>query len=215
MYVRENVPTFKKLSIYMGLMDHYFSPKQTANHDVATIMEHIGLHTFTFRTDAGVFSKGQVDKGTLLLLSAIPPQGSSKVLDLGCGWGAIGIVIAKHNPHADVHLVDVNQRAISLARSNAKKNGVSVTVHLSDGLTESAEMFDTIATNPPIRAGKDVVYRLMRESWEHLHTRGSFYAVIRTKQGAKSYHDELERVFGSAEIVERQSGYKVFRAVRT
>jgi 16S rRNA (guanine1207-N2)-methyltransferase len=195
-------------------MEHYFSPKQKTPHDVATIMETIGFHTFTFKTDAGVFSKGQFDKGSLLLVSAIPPQQGKAVLDLGCGWGGVGIVIAKHNPTATVHLSDVNQRALSLARQNAKQNAVEVTIHQSDIMADIGEQFDTIVTNPPIRAGKQVVYEMIRQSHGHLVPEGEFYAVVRTKQGAKSYGEELERVFGNMEIVERKSGYKVFKAVR-
>ncbi len=196
-------------------MDHYFSPNQKTPHDVSTIMETIGMYAFTFKTDAGVFSKGQFDKGSLLLLSAIPPQEKKTVLDLGCGWGGVGIVIAKHNPTAAMHLSDVNQRALSLAKQNAKGNGVDVSIHQSDIMASIEEQFDTIVTNPPIRAGKQVIYEMIRQSHDHLRAEGMFYAVIRTKQGAKSYEDELKKIFGNAEIVERKSGYKVYKAVRT
>lgn len=195
-------------------MDHYFSPKQKTPHNVAPIMETIGMYTFTFKTDAGVFSRGQFDKGSLLLLSAVPPQGEKTMLDLGCGWGGVGIVIAKHNPQADVHLSDINQRALSLAKQNAKLNGVAVTIHQSDIMDAIDISFDTIATNPPIRAGKQVVYEMLRQSHDHLTKGGEFYAVIRTKQGAKSYGEELMRIFGNEEIVARKSGYKVYKAVR-
>ncbi len=209
-----NVPTFKKLSIEVGLMEHYFSRRQNVEHDIVEVIITFDMHRFTFKTDSGVFSKGKLDKGTHLLLTAIPKMGSGKILDIGCGWGAIGIILGKSNPDAFVHLSDVNKRALSLAKQNAKQNEVKITLHNSDIFDFIEDTFDLIATNPPIRAGKKVVYSIVEQSFAHLNKNGSFYAVVRTKQGAKSFGKEVESVFGNVEIVARSGGYKVFKAVK-
>ncbi|HOP08750.1 MAG TPA: methyltransferase [Candidatus Methanofastidiosa archaeon] len=195
-------------------MDHYFSSSPRSNHDLSKISEHFGNETFYFFTDAEVFAKGGLDKGTRLLLESIEPLSKERVLDLGCGWGAIGIIISRLYPQADVHLSDINPRALSLSRKNAKANYVKVTVHDSDMFNDIGTSFDIILTNPPIRAGKKVIYEMIGQGYDHLEDGGRFYAVVRTKQGARSYGEELEKHFQSVEIVRRGSGYKVFRAVR-
>jgi 16S rRNA (guanine1207-N2)-methyltransferase len=195
-------------------MEHYFSNNPRSNHDLLEIDEHFGNETFYFFTDAGVFSKSGIDKGTRLLLESLEPLSKERVLDLGCGWGAIGIIISRFYPQAEVHLSDVNPRAISLSKRNAKKNRVSVDLHLSDSFGNIEMEFDIILTNPPIRAGKKVIYNMISQSYDHLVNGGRFYSVVRTKQGAKSYGEELGKYFSIVDIVKRGGGYKVFKAVK-
>ncbi|RZN50427.1 class I SAM-dependent methyltransferase [archaeon] len=195
-------------------MGHYFSQDDKGAHDIVSVDLSIDGHALSFDTDAGVFSKGKLDKGTAILIDALPPMEDKSVLDLGCGWGAIGIIIAKRHPGARVHLSDINPRAVAIAKKNARKNDVDVMVHRSDILEAIDETFDVIVTNPPIRAGKDVVYAMVKQSHEHLAAGGAFYAVVRSKQGAKSFSAEVERVFGNVTIIARSAGYKVFEAVR-
>jgi len=195
-------------------MDHYFSDKPSSEHSIREIEVFFASHNFRFLTDSGVFSKGSLDKGTRLLLESIPPLCDEKVLDLGCGWGAIGVIISGMYPQSRVYMTDINPRAVALSKKNAKRNNVSVTVQSSDSFTMVDENFDIILTNPPIRAGKKVVYKMVDDSYHHLTDGGRFYAVVRTKQGANSYRDKLDEVFGSSEIVKRGSGYKVFKAIK-
>jgi len=195
-------------------MEHYFSNSPRSRHDLMEIDEQFGNEFFHFFTDAGVFSKDRIDKGSRLLLESVEPLTKERVLDLGCGWGAIGIIIARLYPQADVHLSDINPRAISLAKKNAKKNFVNVHVHRSDIFQRIDAQFDVILTNPPIRAGKKVIYEMIEKSYENLYSGGTFYAVVRTKQGANSYGNELKKYFSSVEIVRRGGGYKVFRAIK-
>lgn len=119
-------------------------------------------HGLNFMTDAGVFSKGELDTGTRLLLDALPDV-YGDVLDLGCGWGAIGVAVKKKYPAAHVTMVDVNRRALELCRFNAVRNGITAECLESDGMAEVMERtFDFIITNPPIRASKPVIYRMVR-----------------------------------------------------
>jgi len=195
-------------------MEHYFSNSPRSSHDLLEIDERFGNESFHFFTDSGVFSKDRLDKGTRLLLESVGPFTKERILDLGCGWGPIGIIISRLYPQTDVHMSDVNMRAMSLSRKNAKKNYVNVTLHRSDIFENIDIIFDVILTNPPIRAGKKVIYEMIAQGQEHLNDTGEFYSVVRTKQGAKSYGEELEKHFRSVEIIRRGSGYKVFRAIK-
>ena len=166
-----------------------------------------------FMTDAGVFSKGDIDKGTVLLLDSLPDILSGRVLDLGCGWGAVGIAVNKKWPDTSVTMTDVNRRALELARDNAGRNGARVRCVESDGFAAlSDEKFDVILMNPPIRAGKQVTERLYREAAEHLEKGGALMLVIRRQQGAESCMRYLGTLFGTVEKAAKSGGYWVLHA---
>ena len=166
----------------------------------------------SFMTDAGVFSKGELDPGTRLLLDALPDL-AGDVLDVGCGWGAIGIAVAKAYPDCRVTMVDVNRRALALCRENADRNRVTVACLESDGLSAVAEQtFDAVITNPPIRAGKQVIYRMFADAARQLSPGGALYLVIRKQQGAESCVKYLKTIFSSVEKLDKSGGYWVLRA---
>lgn len=192
--------------------DHYFSETPESAHRPSECQTVYKGHTLIFETDAGVFSRDGLDKGTALLLHALPPL-SGSVLDLGCGWGAVGISAAKAYPDIQVTMVDINSRAVELSRKNAKSSGVSVRVLQSDGFSAlEGEKFSYILTNPPIRAGKQVIYGLFQKSAEHLLPGGSLYLVIRKQQGAPSAMTYLNTIFLKVQVVERGGGFFVIRA---
>jgi len=197
------------------MQQHYFSKDpQAASSPEETRYVYLGKE-FVFRTDSGVFSKGKVDRGTDLLLEALEKIESSSFMDMGCGFGPVGICYKAAHPEAAVLMGDVNSRACELARRNAEANGVKVEVRQTDGFAAFAgESFDCIAMNPPIRAGKDVLRRLMSEALEALLPNGRLFIVIRTKQGAGSMRDFLETLFGNCEDVERGSGYRVLMSLK-
>jgi 16S rRNA (guanine1207-N2)-methyltransferase len=192
--------------------DHYFSKMpESAHRPHECAFEYRG-RGLTFETDAGVFSREGVDKGTALLLCALPDL-SGDVLDMGCGWGAVGISVACANPGAYVTMADINIRAVELSQRNMRRNGVAARVLESDGFSSlGGEMFSYILTNPPIRAGKQVIYSLFAKSAEHLLPGGSLYLVIRKQQGAPSAISYLETVFAKTQVVMRGSGFFVIRA---
>ena len=166
----------------------------------------------SFETDSGVFSRGELDTGTELLLQALPPL-YGDVLDLGCGWGAIGIAVKKLNPEARVTMVDVNLRALGLCEKNARRNGVEVRCLESDGLTALGEAtFDAVITNPPIRAGKQKVYELLHDACHALKEEGRLYLVIRKQQGAESCIRYLKTLFAQVEKLDRSGGFWVLGA---
>ncbi|MDR0929791.1 MAG: methyltransferase, partial [Oscillospiraceae bacterium] len=159
--------------------DHYFTESPASAHAPQAFSFAFRGHSLRFETDAGVFSRDAVDKGTQLLLEALPEDFTGRALDLGCGWGAVGICMAAAWPGAQVLLTDVNARAAELARQNLRANGLTAEVMQGDGLSAVPGHFDLIALNPPIRAGKAVVYRLFEESAARLTPDGALLVVIR------------------------------------
>lgn len=169
-------------------------------------------HALRFMTDAGVFSKGELDEGTRLLLNALPDL-SGNVLDLGSGWGAIGVSIAKANPGASVTMADVNLRALGLCRDNAAANQVQAVCVESDGMAAlSGQRFDAVVTNPPIRAGKQVIYRMFADAAAALNPGGALYLVIRKQQGAESCMKYLKTLYASVEKLDKEAGFWVLKA---
>lgn len=195
-----------------AMSDHYFSENPTSDKEHREVTGVIRGLEFTFISDAGVFSKTRVDTGTKLLIESVDFQGAKRVLDLGCGYGPIGIVVAKFMPDSTVTMVDVNGRAVELANLNIQLNNIlNATVFCGDGfLPIRSEKFDLILTNPPIRAGKAVLYRLIEESVEHLNPGGRFCSVLRTKQGARTYRNQMDTVFANTIELAKGSGYRVF-----
>lgn len=194
------------------MSDHYFSAKPEAGREERQIQAVLLGHSFTFRTDAGVFSKRGIDFGSRLLIETVTIEPKSRVLDLGCGYGAIGIVLGKTVPHVAVTMVDINERAVQLAKENAVSNQVEdrVEIIVSDRFSAlEGRKFDHILLNPPIRAGKRAVYRLFEEASNALDEGGSLWIVIRKQQGAVSAKKELEKLFSIVDVVEKKKGYWV------
>ncbi len=195
-------------------MEHYYSAVPTSLSEERQIVYSLEDREFRFWTDHGVFSMERVDHGSDILIRAVrreEPCLSGEVVDLGCGYGPIGISLATLNPLARFRLIDVNDRAMDLARRNAMENGVEERVLVGTAQTVLSGSADAVITNPPIRAGKAVIYDLFRQAHEWLKPGGRLYVVIRKNQGAPSAAKELETIFGDCETVARQSGFHVLR----
>ena len=196
------------------MTDQYYASEPTAASSPVPCAFVYRVHGFRMMTDAGVFSKGELDEGTRLLLDALPDL-TGDVLDLGCGWGAIGVALARANPEARLTLADVNRRALRLAEENAAQAQVSVRIRESDGFGALAdERFDTVVTNPPIRAGKQVIYRMFADAAKALRPGGALYLVIRKQQGAESCQKYLRTLYAQVERLDRSRGYWVLRAAQ-
>jgi len=191
--------------------DHYYTEMPTSAHDERRIALRALGNDLTFTTDAGVFSRDGLDRGTEVLLDALPAL-SGRVLDLGCGWGAVGVALGRRWPALDIVMTDINSRAVELARRNLTENGVKATVVQGDGFAAVEGRFDAIVTNPPIRAGKAVIYGLFAQARDHLKPDGALYVVIRKQQGAPSALKYLKEIYARAETVGRGSGFHVLRA---
>ena len=168
-------------------------------------------HKFTFLTDNGVFSKDGLDFGSRLLLESIPLEAvGAKVLDMGCGYGVFGIIINKLTG-SFVDMVDVNLRAMHLAKRNMKENDcTNINVFESNCYANVTDKYNTIITNPPIRAGKKIVYEILMNAKEYLLENGNLFLVIRKEQGAKSIISDLSKVY-NVEILEKSKGFFVLK----
>ena len=194
--------------------DHYYTASPESAHEARSFRMVFAGRTLAFDTDAGVFSKQHVDPGSELLCRALPSDMSGRVLDMGCGWGAMTIMTLARFPGCEVTMADVNERALSLAVSNVKKNFMTATALLSDGFEKVEGEFDAVITNPPIRAGKAVIYKMFEDAKAHLVPGGRLILVIRKQQGAPSALKFLKELYGEAEVIEREGGYWIIACVK-
>ena len=197
-------------------MLHYYTPHPIAEHDVKLIDATLRGRRRSFYTDSGVFSKSAVDYGSEVLIETMTIAPGSSVLDMGCGWGPIGISAAFLNPTGKVLMADINTRALDLAARNIKLHSIENAEVVQSDIYSSLEglLFDVILTNPPIRAGKSVVHSIFRGAVEHLNPGGSLWVVIQKKQGAPSAEKLLKELFPQVHIRERSKGYYVFEAIK-
>jgi 16S rRNA (guanine1207-N2)-methyltransferase len=196
--------------------EHYFSPRPSASDKQQAFSATLRGHEVTLTTEAGVFSRQRVDRGTRLMIKHIEIDPSDTVLDLGCGYGVVGVVAGLLAPRGRVTLVDINQRAVALARANLRANGIeNADVHQGDGFAPIlGQTFDVIAINPPIRAGISVTHRLIAEAVEHLVPGGRFYLVGRTKQGVVRIAEKMHAVFGGVQEIGKGGGFRVYLSRR-
>lgn len=194
-------------------MEHYYSEQQKSSLKIKKIKQKIKGAEFEFFTSFGVFSKERVDKGTLVLAENMLIEKNSKVLDIGCGIGVLGIVVAKLF-NADVVMSDINKRAIMLAKKNIKLNNVNADIYQGN-LYETIKKndFDVVLSNPPQTAGKELCFKLIEESKQHLKKDGNLQLVARHNKGGKTLSNKMQEVFGNAKVTAKKSGYWVYLSV--
>ncbi len=191
-------------------MGQYFTNEKLPSNVSKTECFVLG-RKFIFLTDNGVFSKDGLDFGSRLLLETIPlEEVGGKILDMGCGYGVFGIVISKLT-HAHIDMVDVNLRALHLAERNIKENHVNdINVFESNVYENVSDKYSSIITNPPIRAGKKVVYDIVMGAKDYLEPGGKLFLVIRKAQGAKSLIVDLKKIY-NVEVLEKKSGFFIIQ----
>ncbi|MGX7196329.1 class I SAM-dependent methyltransferase [Enterococcus olivae] len=199
------------------MSNHYYSEKPQTAHDFEEWDFELKGKNFHFVTDSGVFSRETVDYGSRVLIDAFDweelPEGP--ILDLGCGYGPIGLSISFASERL-VEMVDVNQRAVDLAQRNAQRNGIEkIEIHSSYIYeTLNHESYAAILSNPPIRAGKQVVHEILTEAYPRLKVGGTLTIVIQKKQGAPSAQKKMKDTFGNAEIIKKDKGYYIIQSVK-
>ena len=196
------------------MTEYYYTNNPTSEHEERSFRAVFAGRVLAFDTDAGVFSKQHVDPGSELLCKALPDTLGTRVLDMGCGWGAMTIMTLARFPKAEITMADVNERALALAVSNVEKNHMQATAILSDGFEKIEGEFDAVITNPPIRAGKAVIYKMFEDAKAHLVPGGALYLVIRKQQGAPSALKFLKELYGKAEVIERDGGYWIIACTK-
>lgn len=200
-------------------MEQYFTKNPTTEKEIHKFDWNIGQDRFCFYSSNSVFSKSGIDFGSQLLVETVVNENNNfegHILDLGCGYGPIGIMLAHFLNKSQVTMSDVNERALELCVMNAKENKVQDRVKIVNSQAfeniDINESFDIIVTNPPIRAGKDVIFSFYEGAYTHLNEGGSLYVVIQKKQGAPSTKAKLESLFGNCETSAKKSGYFIFKS---
>jgi 16S rRNA (guanine1207-N2)-methyltransferase len=197
-------------------MNHYFSESsETLKSNPKKIAFRVKNTPLEFVTDHGVFSKDSLDRGTEVLLEYLTIKDTDQeILDLGCGYGVVGIYINKaYGVHVD--MVDINERALDLAKQNVILNQANCDVFKSDGCDNLSKTYDCIITNPPIRAGKEIVYRFFTDAHKYLTENGVLFVVINKKHGADSAFRKLESIYSSVTLVGRQKGFHVYKCEKS
>ena len=192
-------------------VEHYFTQRPKSKARYGLIRTCLRGRTFEFLTATGVFSKKRIDLGTRLLIESmvLPKQGL--VLDIGCGYGAVGIVAAATRPMLEVYLVDVNRRAVWLAQRNIVNNHVQNAEAKHGSLYQPVKdlTFDCVLSNPPVSAGMQTVKGIISEAPTHMADKATFQMVIKSKVAGKRLRDFFEEAFGNVEVSARESGYRV------
>ena len=199
-------------------MSHYFQDDPSLASNLQRISFDVyGIH-MSLWTDNGVFSKSRVDEGSFAFLKVLLPLNlTGRILDLGCGYGTIGLTIAVSSKEARVDLADINTRALALCEKNAYELGLSqrVTILQSDVYENIEGPYDSIVVNPPIRAGKRVTYAMYEGAKQRLIDGGSLYIVIRKAQGAPSASAYIEALFGNIKLLKKEKGYYIYQAMKS
>ena len=192
-------------------MGHYFINDDNLKSEIKEFSINIYDNIFNFKTDNGVFSKGELDFGTRILIETVLKEDiNGNILDLGCGYGPIGIIVNKVKK-LNVDMVDVNKRAVHLTKLNIKDNKLSnINCFISDGFNDISKKYNVIISNPPIRVGKEKLYELIIDAKNYLLDDGKIYLVIRKEQGAKSFINDMNKYY-KIDILEKKKGFFVIR----
>ena len=192
-------------------IEHYFASVPKSDERFGLVRTSLCGKPFEFLTASSVFSKRKVDSGTRLLIEAMALPRTGCVLDIGCGYGAVGIAVAKFNPKLHVVMTDVNARAVRLTRKNFELNKVTNAEVRYGYLYEPVEdlRFNCVLSNPPVSAGMETVKAIVKESPKVMTPKASFQMVIRSKIGAKTLPSVFNETFGNCMVLARESGYRV------
>jgi 16S rRNA (guanine1207-N2)-methyltransferase len=195
-------------------MGHYFVNDDSLKSEKRKLYFNFKGFSFKFSSDNGVFSKNEIDEGSEILLTAfLNSEKRGRTLDVGAGVGVIGITIAKVTD-SEVDMLEINKRAVGLCEENIILNGVSnCKVYESDIYEKANGRYDVVISNPPIRAGKKVVFEILEKAKEYLNEQGELWVVIRKNQGADSAKKKMTEVYGNCEIVKRDSGFYILKSV--
>lgn len=194
-------------------LEHYFTNNLDLKSEMRVISYQEQSESFEFFSDNGVFSKNRIDFGSRLLIDTIIKEETKNhlsILDVGCGYGFLGIVLAK-KLDSEVIMCDVNKRALHLAEQNRLKNRIRGQTILSNAYENIEGKYDLIVTNPPIRAGKEIVLNILINAKEHLKKNGALWFVIRKDQGANSILKKVME-YGKCEILKKSKGFYIIRA---
>ena len=193
-------------------MDNYYSEKQESKEERKQITVTLRGNRLKFITASGIFSKDHIDDGSFLLIeqSLISKEKDRTILDLGCGYGAVGIAISRAFPESQVLMSDINERAVQISQENARLNKSNAKAVKSDVFENLHRAFDCILLNPPQSAGKNLCFRMIEESFEHLNAGGSFQLVARHQKGGRTLSEKMHEVFGNCKAIAKSKGFRIY-----
>lgn len=189
-------------------MNQYFNNNSNLESNIVENKVNINGFDYIFYTDNGVFNKKGLDFGTRLLLENINLNGKNSFLDMGCGSGVVGLFLLKNNPQYIIDMVDVNNRALELTKKSLNKNKLEANVFYSDTYININKKYDCIITNPPIHAGKKVVYDIIKNGKNYLNNNGEIWIVMRKDQGALSMMKDMIDYY-NFEIIKKAKGFYI------
>ena len=192
-------------------MNQYFNNNSNLESNIVENKVNINGFDYIFYTDNGVFNKKGLDFGTRLLLENINLNGKNSFLDMGCGCGVVGLFLLKNNPQYIIDMVDVNNRALELTKKSLNKNKLEANVFYSDTYININKKYDCIITNPPIHAGKKVVYDIIKNGKNYLNNNGEIWIVMRKDQGALSMMKDMIDYY-NFEIIKKAKGFYIICA---
>ncbi|MBR2809309.1 MAG: class I SAM-dependent methyltransferase [Erysipelotrichaceae bacterium] len=194
---------------------HYFDDNSKLKSEILKLSFYLDDEKFEFKTDHGVFSRTRLDQGTIVLIkSTYKKDLGSDVLDLGCGYGPVGIVMKRFHPEINLQLIDINDRAVALTVENLKLNRVQGKAYKEEDMLNIVEDFDTILFNPPIKSGKANIYSLYEKSFQKLKDNGRLYVVISKRHGALSSFNKLKELFREVSFIDHDKGYQIIEAIK-
>ena len=194
-------------------MEHYFTNNKNLKTDINKINAKIKDTTFIFYTDNGVFNKKGLDYGTRFLLENFSFENKKSFLDVGCGCGPIGLYIAMNSKNYCVDMIDVNDRAINLTKKSIEENKLTnINVYRSNVYENVKNKYDAIITNPPIHAGKEIVYSIIKNAKNYLNDNGELWIVMRKDQGAKSMIKDMKDIY-SFDVVAKSKGFYILKGI--
>ena len=192
-------------------MEHYFTNNTNLKSEEKKVKVKINNTNFIFLVDNGVFSKKGLDFGTRTLLESLPiDKINGNILDFGCGYGPIGIYLSKVT-NSNVDMIDINERSLNLANKNAKLNNVNVNIFKSNIYENITKKYNYIISNPPIRVGKEILYKILFEAKNYLSEDGEMWIVVNKNQGAKSLCKDLEKEY-KVEIINKNKGFYIIKS---
>ena len=193
-------------------MAHYFTNNENLVHDINKVNVIIHNINYYFYTDNGVFSKGELDFGTELLLKTFEytyPQ-EKNILDIGCGCGPIGIYLSKLGFTVD--MCDINERALDLSKKASDEQKLNANIFLSDAYLAVDKKYDYIISNPPIRVGKQKLYEIVMNAKDYLKQNGEVWLVVRKDKGADSMVRDMKKIYESVEVIQKKKGFYIIKA---
>ena len=195
-------------------MSHYFENDVNLKSNKRHLKLYINDNILSFVSDSGVFSNTQIDYGSFTFLKTLLKlENVTSLLDVGCGYGVLGITLKYFGKCQNATMIDINPKAVSLCQENINNYKLeNISCFESDGLNNVDGLFDQIVINPPIRAGKAVIYKMFEDSVKHLNENGCLYIVIKKNLGANSAISKLSTLYKKVEVLDKDKGYFIIKS---